>query len=488
MKDIGSQYVDEFERILKSLKDVFGKVTRTIREFKKELKEMAETTTAETKAEIERAMKKVKEQTERLEENLMPLKSFVEAPGKIVDGVCNVVRSLLSWSKVDDGCGFPKFVPDVDIDIPNITLDHLKPFLKILAPDMDFIDFDLDQGLSKLETSSISKIRKKLTVLLDAVFNVLQLYAKYAEKICYLSIILIFWDAYSYMYQYYSDDAFDNMFVDSNLERLWKSGDKEKITPLRNWELKMKYQYSTSFKLSKKEGKDLFIKSLPTLFFIIICGGILGFDACLNEMLKAFTENAQFGIAYEGMEAGIKFSELIPGLKSGTVTPQSIKLRGLNLTTEPCLPVPQQTEYANLAIIGALLCLCLFSCVLDVFGARLRAKICNMIFEDRAAPRAEYLYQRIKQGRTSRRFQFNMLVGQQLDISDLKKEFCSCCTCMSGRGGISSIFLTIGKKKQSKCIVCKNDFLKEEGKLYRIKQKSETKELYICADCNYDAM
>ena len=60
---------------------------------------------------------------------------------------------------------------------------------------------------------------------------------------------------FSYLKAYYSDDLHDNMYVDHNLRRLWKSEGREKLTPLRNWELNEKYKVSTDVKLTKMEGK-----------------------------------------------------------------------------------------------------------------------------------------------------------------------------------------------------------------------------------------
>ena len=57
-----------------------------------------------------------------------------------------------------------------------------------------------------------------------------------------------------YLGRYYSDPGCDNMYIDANLEKLWLgSADREKLTPLRHWELDEKYQVSRSARISKAE-------------------------------------------------------------------------------------------------------------------------------------------------------------------------------------------------------------------------------------------
>ena len=275
--------------------------------------------------------------------------------------------------------------------------------------------------------------------------------------------------------------------VNMSLNLLWKVGNEEKILPLRNWELEMNYQYSASIRLSKKEAKHIFIQSLPTLLFTVISAAILGFDATLTSMLEVFRENAKFGIAYDGMEAGVSFSDLLPGINSGAIHPGKINLRGFNLTTEPCLPVPHKTKYGQLSVIGILIILCLISCVLDAFGSRLRAKICNVIFKDRAVPRAHYLYEKIKAGRASRKFHFNLLVCQQLDIARRQSQFCPCCNIRNNKN-IMKITSCLNKvKDQKKCLVCRGSYANEEGKPYKVAYRGKKKEVTICVDCINDA-
>ena len=114
-----------------------------------------------------------------------------------------------------------------------------------------------------------------------------------------------------------------------------------------------------------------------------------------------------------------------------------------------------------------------------------------MILENRSLPRAKYLYKRIKAGRVSRQYQFNMLICQQLDIVHRKAEFFSCCKCKQTRKQKpeeKAVDCLPWKKNQRKCIVCKEEFLEKEGKIYDLTHNGERKQVTICPDCKNDAM
>ena len=88
------------------------------------------------------------------------------------------------------------------------------------------------------------------------------------------------------MVSYHSDDSFDNMYIDDNIRNLWKfDNNYEKLTPLRNWEKKEKYQVSKDIKLSKKELKKVFKLLIPSLFFITLSAFIILADYSLASFL-----------------------------------------------------------------------------------------------------------------------------------------------------------------------------------------------------------
>ena len=212
----------------------------------------------------------MEEQINKYKEKLSGLKKALDGPSYVADKICSGVKSAVSWIKgvgrkiknffsgkrrKRNACGIPPVIPKLNVNVPDVNLEALKNFIKLLDPDIDLIDFDWGDILPALKHSSIVDIREKLKRILKGFFCLVQDYCSLARKIFYLSIILIIWDATVYMRGYYSDLPHDNMFVDDNLRELWRSGQKEKITPLRTWELKMKFQYSAAVKLSKAEIK-----------------------------------------------------------------------------------------------------------------------------------------------------------------------------------------------------------------------------------------
>ena len=93
---------------------------------------------------------------------------------------------------------------------------------------------------------------------------------------------------------YHCDDSFDNMYIDDNIRKLWKfSNDYQKLTPLRNWEKREKYQVSQDIKLNKKEIQKVLRLLIPTLFFITLSACILIADYSLASFLDILEENGK---------------------------------------------------------------------------------------------------------------------------------------------------------------------------------------------------
>ena len=123
-----------------------------------------------------------------------------------------------------------------------------------------------------LAANDIEKIRKELTEILGRFFDQLKLWLTSLSKLLYLTIFLLVFDALNYMRLYYSNDAFDNASIDGNITRIWQKNGKVPLAPFRYWELKEKYQYATTARLSVREIKSIVLSSIPT---IIVTTGIM---------------------------------------------------------------------------------------------------------------------------------------------------------------------------------------------------------------------
>ncbi len=505
VKSIGDLYVDQFTSMWKEIKQIFKLENEVIKLYQLELEQLAMKATGEVRQRVQEARRHVQEQVNSLKDKLSVLKRVIEVPRKAASWVCEKGKSILSIGKdagqvlkttgddiVDffkdvlglkrkrrNACGIPPVIPEIVINAPDVNLETLKNFINILKPDVDLIDFDWDTVVSELQHNSISVIREKLKTILKSLFASIQTYSSYTEKLLYLSVVFVIMDAIKYMRRYYADDSYDNTFVDDNICRLWWSGEKEDLLPLRQWELNKKYQYSTAVKLSKMEAKRILIQSITTLLFTVITTSVIMVDLGLSHILLVFREEAKFGISFKGSEEGVSFQSLIPGLKYGKVNVIDVKLEGFNLTTEPCLPNTSLTKHGQTAIIVTLVFACLLSCIFDAYASRLRAKICNLCFPDRAEQRAKYLYKCIKTGRMARRIQFSMTVGRQLDIQKRAMEFCMCWNWVFTNQFYKNV-------NGQPCPGCKKVMKKEDKRSILLRHQTEQPKTVICSECYND--
>ena len=120
-------------------------------------------------------------------------------------------------------------------------------------------------------------------------------------------------------------------------------------------------------------------------------------------MLLTFRDNAQFAISYNGMDEGFSLSEVLGSIGKGKY--RRITIQPFNLTSDPCLPKPKETSDNVLWPIYFLLLGCIISCLMQAYASRLRSRICNFFYPERATERAEFLHRSIKSGRQSRRNQ-----------------------------------------------------------------------------------
>ena len=109
-------------------------------------------------------------------------------------------------------------------------------------------------------------------------------------------------------------------------------------------------------------------------------------------MLTTFRENAKFGIS---------LTEIMSG---------NLEVVAFNLTSEPCLPNPMETADKALWPIYFLLLGCMLSCAIEAYMTRLRSRICNVFFPERANERTEFLHREIKSGRDKRKTELRKLI------------------------------------------------------------------------------
>ena len=291
LKSITLEYKNQLAKVFDKIKTLLKAVNRRVKQQFQQIMKTVEERVSEAKDQVKEAIeesrKYVENQLNTFKEALRPVKTLLQGAG-------NFWRGFKSVSFLGLGSLLPDLpdLPDLNIDFPNVKLqsfEELKNWIKSFVTDTNLIDLKTwNDILPPIKHNSIIDIRQKLKGILQGFLSLIQDYCALAKKVFYLSIILIICDAVGYMRHYYSDLSHDNMFVDDNLRELWHSGQKEKITPLQTWELKMKLQYSAAVKLSKAEIKRILIKAIPTLLFSVVAIGVIVADFALSTVLQLF--------------------------------------------------------------------------------------------------------------------------------------------------------------------------------------------------------
>ncbi|XP_059079797.1 protein sneaky-like [Tigriopus californicus] len=502
MKTMACRYDIQFRNVFDQVAGILEDIHEIVQEQRQQIAEMASHLSQDLQAEVRAHQRRVQKKMENLKGKLGTLQGVINAPGNLLNGVCSGVNSALAgtgrffqdvgkglgdtvkkiWNffgrrrKRDSGCGIPSVIPSIgDINVPEVNLDALKKWAKELFPDLNVLDLNLSEFEGTIDSTSILELRGKIIGILRDVFEMVQSWTKHTKKIFYLvSLILVVLDAFQYLKNYWSDDSFDNLYVDNNLRRLWRDHGKEKLTPLRHWELNEKFQMSASVKISKREATRILTQSIPTMVFTAIVIAVLVTDFALANLLGVLLEHGDYAISFAGMEQGLNLGDLFGQVNSGEVSLASLKLEGFDMSSEPCLPRATHTSYSSLSILALIIVVSGCSCIFDAYACRWRAVICNFYYSTRAKERGEYLYKRIKAGRGNRRFQMTLVVKRELKRRELLRTFASwanipiiamlnlrawrCPSCMWKAPKSDCVSVVIGNEKTWICSDCYKDY------------------------------
>eukprot|EP00111_Clytia_hemisphaerica_P016968 TCONS_00050321-protein len=384
-----------------------------------------------------------------------------------------------------DVCGFPVPLPNLENLKPELSfkeLEELNEWAKEMIPSIKvrpMKDLDLNR---LLEAPNVEDIRFKILGTIKDVFKTILDYLFYLKKFfIVISLLLLTIDSVRYLKQYFTDNAFDNMFADDNLRRLWwENGNVfEKLTPLRRWEIEMKYQVTASVRLSKSEIQTMILKSLTAVIVIAISVFVILGDFAFKELLNTLASNAGFAIGFKGMEQSIVADVKLGGREKKVVL-QKLNIQRFNVSIDPCLPSPMKTEGQTIIILTVILVIVLLSCIFDAYALRLRARICNSFYPDRAHERAVYLHKRIFTGRHSRRIQLRAVILRELRRRKLTEEF-------SWMFNIRKICRRGGEQEQTDCYACFQGFGKVGSEDVEVRDNDGSKiRCKICKDCHKD--
>ena len=381
-----------------SYSNIFENVINALEKIHKETEERLTEIANKAIEQADAASEKAKQAKKEMEEKLQSIKKMIDKAKDKLNGIddvaCNTGTKIGSFFAgplaggallgACEGLGALKgMLPDVSVDAPEINLDELVEWAQTLFPDMDPLDINTISIGDLLQSQSIADIRNKLINATKRFFTILQFVFAHIKLGFYIiSLVYMLFRANQYLVQYLSNDSFDNMFINETLD----DGYNEKLLPLRNWELKEKYQMISTrkcVKLSKEEYKRIGLLVTPSLLFFLTTIGIIMADYLFASFIDVLKEHGKFGISFNGMEQGIELNGLLTEAADGEIPILNLKLEAFDLSTDPCLPVPVRTDWIQLAPLVGLVAASLISCFLDAYIQRLRSQICNLFYPKR---------------------------------------------------------------------------------------------------------
>ena len=378
-----ASYSNIFENVINTLQQIHEETERRLKEIADEAINQAGAAKAEAekaKREMEKKLKDIKEKIDNAKEKLKGLNVL----GDVASVGCKGVSTIAGWFGGSVNCdGVKVNLPDIPLDTPDINLNKLVEWARDLNPHLDPLDINTLNVGDLLQSQSISNIRDKLINATKRFFEILRyVFSNIKLGFYMISVVYMLFRANQYLVQYLSNDSYDNMFVNETLD----DGYNEKLLPLRNWELKEKYQMISTrkcVKLSKEEYKRIGLLVTPSLLFFLTTIGIIMADYLFASFIDVLKEHGKFGISFNGMEQGIELNGLLTEAADGEIPILNLKLEAFDLSTDPCLPVPVRTDWIQLAPLVGLVAASLISCFLDAYIQRLRSQICNLFYPER---------------------------------------------------------------------------------------------------------
>ena len=486
MKNIACHLSDQIQRFMKYKASMLKEFQEKMKVDLKRVQEEAKHASNAVKKDLERRKRELQERISEATKDLKNIKNIF----KSIASPCSALESF--FEGIEDFFGKKRrrsvkicgsVIPFPDINIGNMDLGSLKQlnnWVKDLVPGFKVKLGDVPDIEKLLDAPSVADIRGKMLNIVNNFFNKV-VYLKYAKKFFLLcSLIFLTLSSVHYLLNYYSDDSFDNRFIDDNVRKLWKQENYEKLTPLRKWELIDKYQVSASVKLSKKELKNILVKAFPTIILTVITLFLMIGDYGLSELLKAMLANGKFAISFAGMEEGFGAKAMFNAFnKDKTWNMKPLNLKKLDLSTDPCLPRALITNKMKTIFLGVLLFIMLLSTIFDAYAMRLRANICNKFYEKRAKERAVFLHEVILYGRRTRHQRLQKIILNELHRTKRRNEF----------SWILQVIQACLKFKRKKGVSCPGCFQKikiEDTTKLTVTDRKIKMECQLCNDCFKD--
>ena len=391
MEELALNYTRQATTITDDIEELIQEFESTVNDMQKHMEKEISNATEEYRLMIE----KVSNSLEKLE--------AIKRVGQKLDAKCDNVVGVVTLGIKD--CSAPDWdqLDSIEEEIKEAMKKGLNDTINSIKNGVDIVDIDIPSLVGKLDGHNIEEIKESLKNILRVTFQLIWKAMTIFEKLLYFLIFLSINDARLYIKKYFLNDSFDNRLVDENIKRLWRretvkmGRTMDKLTPLRNWEKRKKFRTTFDKKLSKLERKKLLVTVVPTLVFSLAVIAVIAFDFLQVKLMQLVKENGEYGIAYDGMTAGVGFSTAFGNFNKSSAS--SMNIRGFDLSTAECLPNVQQVEAIYLIKLGCTIVALFISSLLNAYTTRLNSKICNLFFKERAEERARYLYKTIQAGK-----------------------------------------------------------------------------------------
>ena len=100
-----------------------------------------------------------------------------------------------------------------------------------------------------------------------------------------------------------------------------------------------------------------------------------------------------------------------------------LRIPAYNVSVNICLAAPSYTSENVYAIISVVLLVVATSCILEVYFSRIRSRMCDIFYPDKAKERADYLHYKLHIGRINRKYRLVLIVRRELERRDKLLDF-----------------------------------------------------------------
>ena len=253
-------------------------------------------------------------------------------------------------------------------------------------------------------------IKSQMSMLKSGIYNFRKFIELVTKFLTSFSILLVIIDSMTYLRSYYSDNTFDNMYINKQVRKVWKQKGFEMLIPLRNWEVNEGYKVFTSSKFTKRELNVSFHNILPTILFTLFANLVMVSDYLVANMLETVEYKEKINISFAGVDKTFEnVGKLI--------------IEKFNNATASCVSHPRSTSVSLYALVYFLLIVAAISCIFETHLSRIRTRICNIFYNTRAEERAIYLHYRIHAGRINRKTQLKPTIVREIERRKRLQDF-----------------------------------------------------------------